>query len=506
MKSCFHLCKMALIIALLLLYCASSNAQEKTGIFSGQQDIGAVKKPGSGTYDANDQSYALSGSGSNIWFDHDEFHYLYKKLKGNFILRAHLTFVGKGAEAHRKIGWMVRASLDSDAAHVSATEHGSGLTSLQYRRSKGDSMQEIQFDLSKANVIQLERRDGKYIMSAASFGDTLVSKEIDDINLGDEVYAGLFICSHNNNVSEKAVFNNVRIVIPAKENFSPYRDYIGSNLEVMDVKSGRRKILYQYKKSLQAPNWTNDGKYLIYNQEGLLYRFDLRTLQSTQINTGSATNCNNDHVISFDDKMLVISNSSPEADNQSLVYTLPLGGGSPKKITPVGPSYAHGWSPDGKYLVFTGQRNNDFDIYRVPAEGGKEIQLTITKGLDDGPEYSPDGKYIYFNSVRSGTMQIWRMKADGSDKEQLTNDNYNNWFPHISPDGKWIVFISFPLTVPPGDHPFYKHVYLRLMPVGGGPTKVIAYLYGGQGTINVPSWSPDSKKIAFVSNTDMSGE
>ena len=123
-------------------------------------------------------------------------------------------------------------------------------------------------------------------------------------------------------------------------------------------------------------------------------------------------------------------------------------------------------------------------------------------GLDDGSEYTPDGNYIYFNSVRTGMMQIWRMKPDGSEQEQVTFDNLNNWFPHISPDGKWIVFLTFNNDVAPGDHPFYKHVYLRMMPVSGGKPKVIAYLYGGQGTINVPSWSPDSRKIAFVSNSD----
>jgi Tol biopolymer transport system component len=162
----------------------------------------------------------------------------------------------------------------------------------------------------------------------------------------------------------------------------------------------------------------------------------------------------------------------------------------------------HGWSPDGKYLTYTGQRNDEFDIYKIPSGGGEEIRLTTTPGLDDGSEFSPDGKYIYFNSVRSGSMQLWRMNSDGTHPAQLTSDEYNNWFPHVSPDGKWIVFLSFMKEVKPDDHPFYKHVYIRMMPVNGGQPKVIAYLYGGQGSINTPSWSPDSKKIAFVSNSD----
>jgi Tol biopolymer transport system component len=245
-----------------------------------------------------------------------------------------------------------------------------------------------------------------------------------------------------------------------------------------------------------------DGRSLIYNSNGLIYKLDLKKLVPKVLNTDTVKRNNNDHVLSFDGEMLGLSSS--DGKYNSVVYTVASTGGVPKRITPVGPSYLHGWSPDKKSLVYTAERGDgNYDIYRIPSPGGEEIRLTTAAGLDDGPEYSPDGKYIYFNSVRSGTMQIWRMNSDGTNQVQLTSDEFNNWFPHISPDGQWIVFITYPKEVKPADHPFYKHVYLRLMPVGYGQPKVIAYVYGGQGTMNTPSWSPDGKKIAFVSNSEI---
>ena len=472
------------------------------GIFDGQDDVGRVKHKGSGTYDRKLQEYHLSGSGTNIWTNHDEFHFVWKKMKGDFILRTNAEFIGKGVEEHRKIGLMVRTSLDSNAKHVNAVVHGAGLTSLQYRSATGGTTEEKKFEMTSADVIQLERKGNTYIMSVARKGDLFVTDSVSNVDLGDDVYVGLFICAHNPDVVEKAVFNNVRIVVPAPNNLQTYKQYIGSDIEILDLENQNSKIVYQSPKSLQAPNWMKDGKNLLYNSDGLLYTFDLKTNTPTVFNTGSAKNNNNDHVLSFDGKWLAISSS--DKSGNSIGWILPSTGGEPKRMNEIGPSYMHGWSPDGKYIVFCGSRNKEFDVYRIPVAGGPEVRLTNSTGLDDGPEYSPDGQYIYFNSVRSGLMQVWRMKADGSEQTQLTNDDYDNWFPHISPDGKWIEFITFNKNeVAPGDHPFYKHVYLRVMPVGGGPAKVIAYLYGGQGTINTPSWSPDSKHLAFVSNTSL---
>lgn len=500
----FTLTVLMLLSIAALLPSGSAYCQDSTlGLFDRQGDVGAVLKPGSVAYDSKKQEYVIEGSGTNMWGGQDEFHFVWKRMKGNFILTTRAQFVGKGVEAHRKVGWIVRSSLDPDSPHVNAAVHGDGLTSLQFRRTKGGATEEAKSSLKGADVIELERKGNTYRMSAARFGESFVTEQISDLTLGDEVYVGLYVCSHNKDVMEKAVFRDVRITVPVKDDFVPYRDYIGSNLEIMDVASGSRKIIYSSRESLQAPNWTKDGKALIYNSGGKLYRFDLARGEAAILNTDFATGNNNDHVLSFDGKMLGISHHTKEDQNKSIVYVLPVSGGRPRRVTPKGHSYLHGWSPDGKFLIYTAERDREFDIYKISVAGGEETRLTDAKGLDDGSEYTPDGKYIYFNSNRTGTMQIWRMKPDGSRQEQITGDDYNNWFPHISPDGKWILFLSFSREVDSGDHPFYKKVYLRLMPFSGGPPKTIAYVYGGQGTINVPSWSPDSKRVAFVSNTDM---
>ena len=479
-------------------------AQSATGIFDSQRDVGRPRLSGSTSYDSERQEYLIAGAGRNMWNDRDEFHFVWKRMTGNFILSTRAKFSGKGVEQHRKMGWTIRPSLESNSAHVTAAVHGDGLVSLQLRRAAGGTTEEAKSRDSLPNpdaVIQLERRDGVYVMSVAQFGDTLATQELAGVALPDTVYVGLFVCAHNDTVVERAAFSNVRITTPAQRDFVPYRDYLGSNLEIVDVATGHATIVHQYRGSFQAPNWSRDGKTLIYAQEGRLYRFDLSSRSAEVINTGFATSNNNDHVLSFDGRMLGISHHAAEDSGASIIYTLPATGGTPRRVTAKGPSYLHGFSPDGRWLVYTGVRGEELDVYKIAVNGGDEIRLTSAPGLDDGPEYTPDGAYVYFNSSRSGRMQIWRMRPDGSAQQQITNDGFNNWFPHLSPDGKWIAYIAFPPDVPADDHPFYKHVMLRLMPVGGGRARVIAYVYGGQGTINVPSWSPDGTRLAFVSNS-----
>ena len=488
-------------LALVMLAPAGVATQGTLGYFESSADVGSPAIAGSASYDPGAQAYAVAGSGTNMWLDRDEFQFVWRRMKGDFIVRTHAKFLGEGVEAHRKLGWIVRSSLDPDATYADAAIHGDGLASLQFRTVKGGATRQLPSALTHPDVIQLERRGTMFIMSVARYGDPFTRTELSELDLGDEVYVGLFVCAHNPKVTERAVFSNVRIVVPPPEGWRPYRDYIGSNLEVMSVDDPSRTVLYTEPGSFQAPNWTRDGKALVYNGSGRLFRFDLATRSPAPIDTGTVVQNNNDHVLSFDGTMLGISSHGPAADENSIVYTVPLAGGSPTRVTKLAPSYCHSWSLDGKTLFYTAQRNGDFDIYGIPAAGGEETRLTTAKGLDDGPESTPDGKWIYFNSTRTGRMQIWKMRPDGSDEQQITGDEFNNWFPHIAPDGKSLVVVSFLPDVDPSEHPFYKQVYIRQMDLEGAHARVLAYVYGGQGTMNVPSWSPDSTRIAFVSNT-----
>ncbi len=277
----------------------------------------------------------------------------------------------------------------------------------------------------------------------------------------------------------------------------PVRENTKSFLEIVNIETGERKTLETFDQVIEAPNWTRDGR-LIYNSGGYIYSLDINTLENHVIDSGFANFCNNDHVLSPDESHLAVSHHTLE-DRRSRIYIFPLKGGNPTLITPMAPSYLHGWSPDGHTLAYCAERNGQYDIYTIPAIGGVETQLTDLPGLDDGPEYSPDGKHIWFNSTRSGLMQIWRMNADGSDQTQMTFEESNNWFPHVSPDGEKVVYLAYRKgEVEPGDHPPNKDVELRLMSSSGGESRLLIKLFGGQGTINVNSWSPDSKQLAYV--------
>ena len=303
---------------------------------------------------------------------------------------------------------------------------------------------------------------------------------------------------------KKSLFTILALLCAIGIGYAQQRSKVTSILEIYDIEKGTRTVVKEFKNHhIEAPNWSMDGKWLIYNSGGRLYKISAKKPgEPVEINTDFATACNNDHVLSFDGKSIAISHGTKE-DRRSRIYTLPIGGGTPQLITPLAPSYLHGWSPDGKWLAYCAFRdnNNIRDIYIIPATGGEEKRLTTAEGLDDGPEFSPDGKYIWFNSVRTGLMQVWRMKIDGSEQTQMTFDEQSNaWFPHVSPDGKQVVYLIYHKgDLEPHQHVANKNVELRLMSAEGGDYKTLVKLFGGQGTINVNSWAPDSKRFAFVS-------
>jgi len=381
-----------------LISAAGLRAQSPVGIFDSHRDIGNPKLPGDATYDTASQVYNLKGGGANIWFNKDEFHFVYKKIKGDFILTADFEFTGDtaGAVGHRKIGWMIRESTDEGAASANACNHIDGLVVLQWRPYRGmfmrDPEEERFYPKKGGRTIQLERIGKIITMKIAHPGEPLqlVGSCTTDA-LEKDVLVGLYICSHDSDKVATARVWNVRIDKPVVHEYTsnPHviqeavHEVLGSRLEILDIVDGSRKVLRE--------------------------------------------------------------------------------------------------APEGSELA--------------PAEN--------TRVRRDGPGYSPDHKYIYYNANVTGTMQIWRMHPDGSGKEQLTFDEYHNWFPQISPDGKWLAFISYPIDIDPNAHPLYKEVTLRLLPLTTpGAPRVIAYLYGGQGTLNTGCWSPDSRHLYFVSNSE----
>jgi Tol biopolymer transport system component len=294
------------------------------------------------------------------------------------------------------------------------------------------------------------------------------------------------------------VLTCVAWAVPAEQSKRPA---VTSQVTLMTVDGTEKKVVLSTPRLFEAPNWSPDGKYLLLNSDGKLWRLPVTGGEPELVPTGTVTGINNDHGISPDGKLLAIS-AGP-------IYVLPAAGGQPRRVTAQTPSYYHGWSPDGKTLVYCARRENNFDIYSISVDGGEEKRLTSHPGYDDGPDYSPDGKWIYFNSDRSGSWDIWRMPADGAGPgdakaERVTSDDYEDWFPHPSPDGKWLLFLSYKKGTK--GHPANQDVVLRLMPlpgakVEGGKIREVVKLFGGQGTINVSSWSPDGKRFAYVSYT-----
>ena len=461
------------------------------GVFDHSQDIGAPAKKGAARAQGR-STYRVTGGGSNIWTSPDSFHLVSRAVKGDVSLTADVAFPEPGGNAKRKAGVMLRASLEGDAPYADLLMHGDGSLALQFRRAQGGATETIATTIKAPATLRLERH-GDVVSAEVKKAGAQDFQPIGafTLTLPETVHAGLAVCAHDDATRETALFRNVTLTNPGV--IDPKSRVVESTLEIVDIETGERHIVRRAKEHFEAPNWSRDGRTLIYNGRGRLWRLPVEGGTPQAIDTG-ALRLNNDHGISPDGTLLALSGAE---SGQSQIFVVPITGGTPRQVVSARPSYWHGWSPDGKTLAYCAQRNGEFDIYTVPVTGGEEKRITNAPGLDDGPDYSPDGQWIYINSERSGLMRIWRIRPDGSVQEMVSDGPPTaDWFAHPSPDGHQIVYLSFDQSVK--GHPANKDVQLRLMPMGAA-SKNLVTLFGGQGTINVNSWAPDSKRFAFVS-------
>lgn len=425
--------------------------------------------------------WILPGCGP-LWGADARFQFVWKKVSGDVALAATLP--------EGEVGLMIRASLDAPCPSAVALLVPGGRPVLQTCEGPGSDRRELVASTAGHRRIRLERR-GDYLSlsTAGANGSWEPTGGSVRVSLPGSVYLGVaaWDCGASGAGFEE----------PAYAALAAGSGRMVCTLEVMDLATLRRSVVYRTDQHIEAPNWSRDGASLIFNGGGRLYRISADGGAPQAIDTGFATRCNNDHGLSPDGSLIAISDHTEE--DRSLIYVLPSSGGAPRRITRNGPSYWHGWSPDGRTLAYCAQRDGAFGIFTIPAGGGEETRVTTAAsgGLDDGSDYSPDGAWIYFNSDRTGRMQIWRVRPDGSQLEQVTYDDANNWFAHPSPDGRHVVLLTYGADV--AGHPPNKDVSLRALPAVGGNPRVLARFFGGQGTINVPSWSPDGKRFAFVS-------
>jgi TolB protein len=469
------------------------------GIFEGQSDVGSVNPPGTLQYDPAGGVYTITAAGANLWSTTDGFHFVWKKVSGDFALTSEMNFPDRGGSPspHRKAVLMFRQTLDADGVYVDAAQHGSGMTALQYRRAPGATTQDIELNIASPHRVRLEKRGDTFTLFLSMGPEPLhqVGASI-KLHLDGPFYAGIGVCSHNEQVTEKATFAHLELTALASPDAAAELA-LYSSLETIGIEDNFRRamVIATDRARMEAPNWSRDGKTLIFDRDGKLWTVPAQGGTPTQLNTGAATRCTGSHGLSPDGKWLAISCSMPDRP-ETRVYIVPASGGEPRLVTDNPASYFHSWSPDGKTIAFTRPSHGSGNIYAIPVDGGPETALTTGSGISDDPDYSQDGKYLYFNSDRSGSMQIWRMLPDGTHPEQVTFDAYQNWTPHPSPDGKSILILSYDKDVT--GHPANRDIALRILNVEDGKLRVLVNIVGGSGSDNVPNWAPDGSHFAFV--------
>jgi TolB protein len=394
----------------------SASPASNLGIFQSDSDVGKVLHPGSAHFDAAHSTYTVTGSGANMWFGEDDFHYVWTKVSGDIALTADIAFVGTGGNPHRKAVLMIRQSLDGGSKAVDIAEHGDGLTSLQFRATDGGPNHEIESNIAAPQTVRIEKRgDVFYAFVSGSDGKLHPAGASTKLALTGPFYIGIGVSAHDKDVTETAIFSHVKLtpLAPATGKLVLY-----SSLETVAIASGDRRVAYAAPGDLESPTWSHDGSTIAFTA-----RHDDIT------------------------------------DN----YTIPVSSG------PVTPQ-------------------------KMPEEAARKYPTVVSTPK---PEISPDGLHIYFSTERSGHAQIWRKAPNEDAHERVLVTDTNDWFPHVSPNGKWLVFLSYPAEV--AGHPANQDVVLNLMSLEDKRVHVLATLLGGEGTLNLPSWSPDSSKLTFIS-------
>ncbi|MGB3629253.1 MAG: hypothetical protein WBA18_07145 [Terracidiphilus sp.] len=485
----------------IVLACASGFGQNgPLGIFESQSDVGIVHPAGTASFDAASGLYSIASSGANLWSTADGFHFVWKKVSGDLSLTADVELGAPSAASnpHRKALLMFRQTLDSDSLYADVAVHGSGETALQYRRNKGDTTQDIAFDLGAPKTVRLEKHGDTITLFVSMKGEPLHQAGASiKLHFTEPFYAGLGVCAHQDGAVEKAKFSHVELkpLVPPQ---TPATMALYSTLQTIAIDNNARMayVILTGKGQMQAPNWSRDGKTLIFTRGERLWTVPAAGGEPNTIEIGDLINCTGSHGLSPDGKWLAMTCNRHIHPGQR-VYIVPSSGGTPRMVTENPGSYFHSWSPDGKTILFTRSTNGSLNIYAIPAEGGDEKALTTGTGTNDDPDFSPDGQYIYFNSDRAGGMQIFRMKPDGSEPEQMTFDERRNWTPHPSPDGKSVLILSYAKDVT--GHPANQDVTLRILDVPSRKVRDLVEIVGGSGTDNVPNWAPDGAHFAFFS-------
>lgn len=493
-----------LALGMLAVYAISAGntpqpAATDLGLFEAQSDVGSVTPPGKLVYDAATHMYTIDSAGANLWVAEDDFHFVWKKVTGDVALTADINFplTPPGASQHRKALLMFRQSLDSDAMYADAALHGDGETALQYRGSKGATTQDIEFNSGPPKTLRLEKRGDAITLFLSQHGEPLHQAGASiKLHFEGSIYVGLGVCSHNKDSVERATFANVELKplppLSATANLTQY-----SSLQTISIDPNARvaKVVLAERGRIEAPNWSRDGKSLIFTRDGKLWTIPVEGGEAKAIEIGDISGCTGSHGLSPDGKLLAMTcMKGPQPGPR--IYVVPSSGGMPRMITDNPNSWFHSWSPDGKTIAFTRPNQSSLNVFVISAEGGPETALTTGAGVSDDPDYSPDGKYIYFNSDRWGAMEIWRMLPDGTKPEQVTFDGLHSWTPHPSPDGESMVILSYGKGVT--GHPANKDVTLRIVNVKDGKIRDLVRVVGGNGTDNVPNWAPDGKHLAFV--------